>query len=63
MLIATWNVRSLMENAGDEHICRRRPVEALSNPQAIDRKLDLLFREMKRYCVCRGNPGDKMVWQ
>ena len=44
LLVATWNVRTLVENAGDERIRRRRPQEALSNPQAVDRKL-------KRYHV------------
>ena len=49
LLMATWNVRSLVENAGDERIRRRRPQKALSNPQAIGHKLDLLMRELRQY--------------
>ena len=52
--MATWNVRTLVENAGDERIQRRRPQKALSNPQAIDRKLDLLMRELRQYSVSVG---------
>ena len=52
--MATWNVRSPVENAGDKRIYRRRPQEALSNPQAVDRKLDLLMKELRRYRVSVG---------
>ena len=53
-MIATWNVRSLVENAGDERICRKRPNEALQNPNTVDRKSDLLVRELRRYQVSIG---------
>jgi hypothetical protein len=53
LLVATWNVRSLVENAGDVRICRR-PHEVLSNPQTVDRKLDLLMKELRRYRVSVG---------
>ena len=51
LLVATWNVRTLVENAGDERIRRKRPQEALSNPQAVEWKLDLI---LKRYRVSVG---------
>ena len=54
LMIATWNVRSLVENAGDERICRKRPNEALPKPNTVDRKLDLLVRELRRYKVSIG---------
>ena len=54
VLMASWNVRSLVENAGDVRIRRKRPHEALANPHAIDRKLDLLVKELKRYHVSVG---------
>ena len=53
-MIATWNVRSLVENAGDERICRKRPNEALPKPNTVDCKLDLLVRELRRYNVSVG---------
>ena len=54
LLMATWNVRSLVENAGDKGIRRGRPQKALSNPQAIDCKLDLLMRELRQYSASVG---------
>ena len=54
VLMASWNGRSLVENAGDVCIRRRRPHEALANPHAIDRKLDLLVKESRWYHVSVG---------
>ena len=51
LIFATWNVRSLVENSGDACICRSRPQEASQNPSIVDRKLDLLMRELARYSV------------
>ena len=69
-MIATWNVRSLVENAGDVRICRKRPNEALQNPNSVDRKLDLLVRELRRHQVSIGAVQETMskwfgcdVWQ
>ena len=52
--MATWNVRSLVESAGDERLGRKRPQEALSNLQAVDRKLDVWGKELKWYHVSIG---------
>ena len=47
-------MRLLVENTGDECICRKRPNEALQKPNTVDRKLDLLVSEMRRYNVSVG---------
>ena len=55
---STWNVRTLVENAGgDRRICRPRPgprstLPACStSPHCVDRKLDFLVKELKRLSV------------
>ena len=45
-----WNVRALVENSGDARICRTRP-KTTCNCNSVDRKLDLLIGELKRYKV------------
>ena len=57
---ATWNIRTLVENAGgDNRICRSRP-NAGSNPHLpvdstgphqVDRKLDFLVKELQKFGV------------
>ena len=50
--VATWNVRSLVENTGgDPRICRSRPRQAPEVSSAVDRKLDLMVNELRRYRV------------
>ena len=49
LVVATWNVRTLVESSGDGRICRKRPQEALVNPHLVDCKLDLLMRELGHY--------------
>ena len=50
LLLATWNVRSLVESyGGDARICRSR--QSPENCATVDRKLDLLVRELRRYDV------------
>ena len=49
LTFCTWNVRSLVENSGDIRICRRRCPSGGDN--IVDRKLDLLVGELKRYGV------------
>ena len=57
LAVATWNVRSLVESSGDERICRKRPEagrgrESRSHgTQTVDRKLDLMVKELRRYRV------------
>ena len=53
---ATWNVRTLVENAGgDRRICRSRPGRHFQVPDLSTsphcRKLDFLVREVKRLRV------------
>ena len=49
---ATWNVRSLVESAGgDPRICRSRPRQAPEVSSVVDRKLDLMVNELRRYRV------------
>jgi hypothetical protein len=50
LVLSTWNVRTLVENSGDARICRTRP-KTTCNCNSVDRKLDLLIRELKRYKV------------
>eukprot|EP00117_Sycon_ciliatum_P039014 scpid35652/ scgid3339/ Craniofacial development protein 2; p97 bucentaur protein len=47
LAFATWNVRSLVEDSGDERICRKRQ----NNNLSIDRKLDFLVAELRRYGI------------
>ena len=53
IVAATWNVRSLVERAGcDRRICRSRPEgQAQQGLDAVDRKLDLTMKELRRYQV------------
>ena len=44
-LVATWNVCSLVENSGDRRVCRKRQHRRNST---IDRKIDLLGKELNR---------------
>jgi hypothetical protein len=49
MAVATWNLRSLVENSGDVRICRKR---VQVNPNSVvDRKLDLMTKELKRFGI------------
>ena len=57
--IASWNVRTLVESAGgDRRVCRSRPQPSArvsdnttNDPHLVDRKLDLLVKELKRYNI------------
>lgn len=50
LFVATWNVQSLVERyGGDRRVCRSRPDK--SGKAGVDRKLDLLVKELKRYRV------------
>ena len=49
--IASWNVRSLVEDSGgDPRICRKRPLSN-SCSHVIDRKFDFLVTELRRFRV------------
>ena len=45
--LASWNLRSLVEDQGDARICRSRH----TSTRGVNRKLDLLAGELKRYGV------------
>ena len=45
------NVRTLVESTGDERVCRKRAVRTRNNLGMVDRKLDLVVSELKRYRV------------
>ena len=48
-MIATWNVRTLVERAGgDKRICRSRAMPSTSEGN-VDRKIDLMTKELRRY--------------
>ena len=61
IVAATWNVRNLVESAGgDKRISRSRPqhigegttiILERTNQHLVDRKLDLLVSELRRYGV------------
>ena len=54
LAVATWNVRSLqslVESTGDERICRKHLQGARAIHNTVERKLDLLVRELRRYQV------------
>ena len=55
---ATWNIRTLVEEAGgDKRICRSRPgprsqvPEYSTSPHCVDRKLDFFVKELERLSV------------
>ena len=51
--IGTWNVCTLVKSLGDEHVCRKvnKPGNRHDDPGMVDRKLDLLVRELKRHGI------------
>ena len=49
LTLCTWNVRTLVESTGDVRICRKRQGQNKGN--GVDRKLDLLVGELKRYGI------------
>ena len=52
--VGTWNVRTLAESTGDERVCRKQPVSVkkpcnqCGDPGQVDRKQDLVVRELRR---------------
>lgn len=48
ILVAIWNVHSLVESSGDKRTCRKHPSGSNAGPRTIDCKLDLLI-ELRRY--------------
>ena len=50
LFVGTWNVHTLVESLGVKRVCRKtnKPDNHHDNPDMIDRKLDLLVRELKR---------------
>ena len=54
LVVCTWNVQTLVENSGDVRIRRKRQVamgSEGSSVREVDRKLDLLVGEVKRYGI------------
>ena len=54
LVIGSWNVRTLVESSGDERICRKRTAGRGTQNESlgvVDRKLDLVVRELKRFGV------------
>ena len=48
LFAASWNVRSLVEDAGDPRVCRRG---AVASDCSVDRKIDLLVDELNKFRV------------
>ena len=73
LLVATWNVRTLVESVGgDRRICRSRPQHTtvdcaqVASPHLVAHKLDLLVKELRRYRVWVAgifNAGNQVVWE
>ena len=62
LVVATWNVPTLVECSGDERICRKQPMDVAKHgnhsdkPGKIDRKIDLLVGELRKYgCLLQGS--------
>ena len=57
LVIATWNIRTLVECSVDERICRKQLMGVVKHgfhgdkPGKIDRKIDLLMGELRKYGV------------
>ena len=75
LLVATWNVRTLVESVGgDRRNCRSRPQRTLvdcaqvASPHLVDCNLDLLVKVLRRYRVSVAGIQEtkwfvKDVWQ
>ena len=50
LVVGSWNVRTLVECSCDVRVCRKRQVIG-ERSEVVDRKLDLLVGELKRYGV------------
>ena len=50
LIVGSWNVRTLVESSGDVRICQKQQLVG-EKSEVIDRKLDLLAAELKRYGV------------
>ena len=67
LVVATWNVHTLVECSSDEQICRKQPMDVTKHgnhsdkPGKINRKTDFLVGELR--CVCGMDPRDKVVWK
>ena len=54
LVVATWNVRTLVECSGDEQICRKQPMDIAKHsnhsdkPGKIDRKVELLVGALRK---------------
>ena len=48
LFAVTWNVQSLVEDVGDERICRKN---ASLHSSGVDRKLDFLVDELVKFRV------------
>ena len=66
LVVESWNVQTLVECLADMRVCRKHQVlgEGL---EAVDRKLDLLVGELRRYGVSVGGVQEsrwfrKDVW-
>ena len=72
LVVATWNVRTLVECSGDERICRKQLMDVAKHgnhsdkPGKIDRKIDLLVGELRKYGALQGSKRqsglEKDVW-
>ena len=66
-MVATWNVRTMVEDVGDVHICRKycRKHDASNDSQSVNCKLDLLQHKGAQaiWCVSSWYPGVQVVWQ
>ena len=49
LVLDSWNIRTLVQSSG-VHVCQKRQVLS-ERSNVVDRKLDMLVRELKRYRV------------
>ena len=66
LVVCSWNVRTLVECYDDGRVCQKRKVLG-ERCEAVDRKLDLLVGELKRYGVSLAGVQEskrfgKVVW-
>lgn len=62
-MVESWNVQTLVECLADTRVCQKRQVlgEGL---EAVDRKLDLLVGELRRYGVSvAGVQESRWLWK
>ena len=50
LVLGNWNIRTLVESSGDVHVCLKQQILG-EKSNVVERNLDMLVRELKRYTM------------